>query len=494
MISKNEAPKPEQYDPEIDKIAEQIKESNAKKMVAMKNTIVITSITKKVPDLSKGTVGSCSDLTSIQGQFGWIEIGKEVIPYIMRAGEKYVSDKMVKANVFFQYYMYFTEEIWQYLSVRAYDITAAEAKLLNEINSDHCDYRFGRDKFTVADKIFPLKDALDSYEYITFCYEKLTKPEYISDQRCGFIKIDETSLVPYVLIEDKKLVPLFYFEGDCEYLETHAVNLKGWDLAYLKFVCKIQGIRRPLFDKEVIEAVELEHVKKFFLPGTVFEGCWDVDGKKSDLLKSTEKLNQILSQQAMKSFQSKQQIRKTTAPVSNQKAYHPYRPTYAPNVTVNAHQQRTQQLYYPRPNPGVQDYYTANSAGGTTGLVPGQAAIRPYGSKCYQIPEVNTQNHLQYTLSRNEVDGKLLIGCINMEPFNPTIILVTLEEVAKSLFYVHVKALKNAVNAMSLDIFRPNRQQINTLHNLLLANTEGLIKLTSLVENLPQIKHILGVK
>ncbi len=68
--------------------------------------------------------------------------------------------------------------------------------------------------------------------------------------RCGFFRINGESVVPYTLRDGVKFVPLFYFEGETEHLKLKSDQVNGWDLAYLKFCCKVQGIRNELFSSE----------------------------------------------------------------------------------------------------------------------------------------------------------------------------------------------------------------------------------------------------
>lgn len=524
LVNSSARPKAETVDPEIDKIAEQIREANSKKMV-QKQTVVISTIQKKTDaDVNSPTAAKSCDWNSVQGQFGWEQIGKEVLPYILRSDEKYISDKMAKYKLLFQYNVIFTNEIWEYTPLKMVPATKAEAKLLEEINKKHCDGFYGNELFTDKDLIYPLQDAVQLHDYLSFCYMKITKSGVTDDQRCGFIKIindDKINLVPYVLAKGNKFVPVFYFDGDCDYLEKGAVELKGWDLAYLKFVCKIQGIRRVLYDKEMVEVVELEYLKKFFLPGTKFEIGWEIDTlNKSDLLKTTEEIDKIVAQYTMTPSQHKQAKKsdlkmqvphaKNIPQTGPYQRYRPGRPNYATNYNQQSpqvqpqptfrqqmpYQQRVPQVYPtqydPRQNSAMQNGFSDSSVRQYT-LVP-NINTNNGQQKYYQIPEVTNCNQTQYFLSTRDIDGKTLVGCINMEPFSPANPLVSIEELSASLFRMDMKLVKNAINVMRLDVYRPNSQQLNVLRSINLANTEGLVKLSSLYENLTQIKYILGIK
>ena len=45
--------------------------------------------------------------------------------------------------------------------------------------------------------------------------------------------------MPYTVKEGTKYVPLFYFEGETDHLKLKSETVNGWDLAYLKFCCKV---------------------------------------------------------------------------------------------------------------------------------------------------------------------------------------------------------------------------------------------------------------
>jgi hypothetical protein len=48
--------------------------------------------------------------------------------------------------------------------------------------------------------------------------------------------------------------------------------------AYLKFCCKVQGIRNELFSGECCKVVALEEIKQHFPSGTLFEDYWPFKG------------------------------------------------------------------------------------------------------------------------------------------------------------------------------------------------------------------------
>ncbi|CAK1542357.1 unnamed protein product [Leptosia nina] len=228
------------------------------------------------------------DEASWKGHFGWDMLGKCHIPYIFRAGEKYVAVRMVEIKLLNKYLNYLHADIYSCTCIRSYYITEIEALLLNEINNRHCDGQFGREPFTQKDLVVRLSDAYEFYNFLDVCYNKLLRGTTNNKDKCGFIRINKESVVPYTVRDNQKFVPLFYFEGETDNLKLKADQLKGWDLSYLKFCCKVQGIRNELFASETCSVISLTDIKSYFPPGTDFEEYWPNKVVDSQLLISAK--------------------------------------------------------------------------------------------------------------------------------------------------------------------------------------------------------------
>lgn len=228
------------------------------------------------------------DEASYKGHFGWDMLGKCHIPYIYRSGEKYVAVRMVEIKLLNKYLNYLHADIYSCTCIRSYYITEVEARLLNEINTRHCDGQFGRDAFTQKDLVVRLSDAYEFYNFLDVCYNKLLRGTTNNKDKCGFIRINKESVVPYTVRDNQKFVPLFYFEGETDNLKLKADQLKGWDLSYLKFCCKVQGIRNELFASETCSVISLSDIKSYFPPGTEFEEYWPNKVVESQLLISAK--------------------------------------------------------------------------------------------------------------------------------------------------------------------------------------------------------------
>lgn len=245
---------------------------------------------KSDPSSPEGEKKAC-DEESQRGHFGWATFGKIHIPYILRQSEKYCAVRMVEMKLLNKYLNYLHQDIYSCTCVRSYYITEAESRLLNEINHKHCDSQFGREMFTLKDLVVRLSDANKFYQFLDICYKKLLMGSSGPSDKCGFIRINKESVVPYTVRDGQKFVPLFYFEGETENLKLKADYLSGWDLSYLKFCCKVQGIRNELFASDSVAVISLTDIKSYFPTGTEFEDYWPSKVVDTQLLVGTKTSN-----------------------------------------------------------------------------------------------------------------------------------------------------------------------------------------------------------
>ena len=220
------------------------------------------------------------DEESRRGRFGWVEFEKNYIPYIFRTGknEKFTSVRMVERKMLNKFLSVLPSEVNSCHCIRSYYITEHESKLLNEINLRHADNHFGKEAFTSKDLVVRLADAKEFYRFLDLCYKKLVLKRSNASDRCGFFRINGESVVPYTMRDNTKYVPLFYFEGETDHLKLSSDQVDGWDLAYLKFCCKVQGIRNELFSADVCRVVALDEIRGHFPQGTTFEDYWPAKG------------------------------------------------------------------------------------------------------------------------------------------------------------------------------------------------------------------------
>lgn len=224
------------------------------------------------------------------GRFGWKVIGGCSVPFIIRIIDNersyYVSVRIAETQLLSNYLNYLHADIYTCTSVKSHFITESEAKLLNEINMKHSDQIYGKELFQAGkDFIVRMEDVQEFYAFIEVCYKKLLCNIIPGrKEKCGFIRINSESVVPYCIKDDQKYVPLFYFEGETENLRHRAVKLENWNLAYLKFCCKVQGIRNELFASDSCTVTSLDDIKNYFPPDTNFEEYWPAKVVDTQLL------------------------------------------------------------------------------------------------------------------------------------------------------------------------------------------------------------------
>lgn len=165
--------------------------------VTMESQVQCTSPSGTAADEKKAP----QDESSQMGHFGWHTCNKTAnIPYILRGEEKYCAVRIVETKLLNKYLNYLHQDIYNCTCVRSYYITEAESRLLNEINQKHCDNQFGRELFTHKDLVVRLSDVNKFYTFLDVCYRKLMMGNSgTHSEKCGFIRINKESVVPYTV-------------------------------------------------------------------------------------------------------------------------------------------------------------------------------------------------------------------------------------------------------------------------------------------------------
>ena len=203
------------------------------------------------------------DSESAKGIFGWETVDNTSIPYILRRGKKFVSVRIVERKLLSKYPNTFPDELGKKDPLVSHFITEAESKLLNEINTDHCDYEYGHNAFTTKDLIVDLDEFGDFFKIVkkTFPAEVLAKmggevnvsnpsPSTVKSDLshfCGWIQINNT-VSPYILRfeggKQVRLVPLsviVYAAGLLNNVGVEGLLPTPQECAMLNEACKIAG-------------------------------------------------------------------------------------------------------------------------------------------------------------------------------------------------------------------------------------------------------------
>ncbi|XP_016658880.1 uncharacterized protein LOC100568635 [Acyrthosiphon pisum] len=223
--------------------------------------------------------------------FSLKRIGGCQIPFILRSVNgkpvKFVATRMAEYELLNNYLRDIQSYIYTTCTpVRAYVITVSEAKILNYINKIY--YEKGKDfqYFAGIDYIVRLEDIHNFYLFIHICDKKL-KCNNTSGykEKCGFVRCnsDPNFCIPYCTQNGQKYLPIFYFEGDTESLIQRAVKLENWNLAYLKFCCKLYGVKAEYYAGDSCLVVSIDDIKHLYPPETHFDEFWPAEFANSEL-------------------------------------------------------------------------------------------------------------------------------------------------------------------------------------------------------------------
>ncbi|XP_060861133.1 uncharacterized protein LOC132938363 isoform X2 [Metopolophium dirhodum] len=278
-VSQNESIQNDHDYIEVDKMVLKVKNVNINKDDRAVTLAIKPNNTQKKNQEQLHT--DCEDSYSKKEKFSWQLVHGYHIPYIIRVinGVKlqFVSVRMVETLLLGEYLQYLHENMYTCTSVRSYFITDSEAALLNDINNFHCDFAFGYAIFFARkDYIISLEDAQEFYTFIDVCYKVLLSNDNTGrKKKCGYILFNFESVLPYAIKDDKKYIPLFCFESETKNLQHLTVKLENWNLAYLKFCCKLQGIiNNEFFASDSCTVISLDDIKNSYSSDTFFEEYW----------------------------------------------------------------------------------------------------------------------------------------------------------------------------------------------------------------------------
>jgi len=464
------------------------------------------------------------DEESKKGRFGWFDIEKVYLPFIFRyTTEKYTSVRMVERKLLNRFLQVLPPEVNSCTCIRSYYITDSESKLLNEINLKHTDCSYGKEAFTSKDLVVRLKDAKEFHKFLDLCHKKLVLKKSNASDRCGFFRINGESVVPYTVKEGTKYVPLFYFEGETEHLKLKSEVVDGWDLAYLKFCCKVQGIRNELFANDVCKVVALEEIKGHFPSGTTFEDYWPAKGSIEPVASrhGVSAGNWTQKPAGQPKTQTHTQGNAAAAQLGALNMNPAYR-NLAPQQLTAAQQQQLllQQGLNPSQlnSPQFQQLLRAGLIGGQANLQSavnmaalmrpqaaqqsrqGSAQNKAFPGKLTQIKEfpIEKSNQQPYKLQKALIDQKI-VPCINVRPYVFHDLMMSLPDFVKH-FFPDLPLEKS--REMLQEILKVVLYKGNTGHQEVL-RTEGkcgvydpvpLVLVKDIMTYMPQMKYMFRLK
>jgi len=260
-------------DDEVDPLAnpgQNVKDSTSK--AASKRPLLQPSSDK---DENPSAGNFSPDELSKAGKFGWCQVAGVSLPVIFRSeGESFLSVRMTERALLSRFLQVLPNEVVTCPFVHSFRMTEVEARLMNEINTKHADNQYGKESFTIKDLVVKKEDVDKFYQFLDLCYKKMIIKKSTDKDLCGFLRIGGTSDVPYADVGGVKHLPLFYFEGEGSIDPDKCLTLTDWDWAYLRFCCKVQGVKDELIADDKCEAVALQELRQYFAPGTSFVEYW----------------------------------------------------------------------------------------------------------------------------------------------------------------------------------------------------------------------------
>lgn len=191
------------------------------------------------------------DAPSLKCQFGWERIGNEdfAIPVIIRSnGIRYSPVRIVEQEIIKRYDT-LPQNVFQCITLKSFYLTAAEAKLLNDINFNHCNNRYGEAFFGIKDVIISAADVKELSRFLNISHEIFSRDLTKVAANFGVIKLsknpnnsDDYMIVPYITksYQEKSMrfVPSTLIEG---FVTKSRCSVRGapndWDIMYLKMLC-----------------------------------------------------------------------------------------------------------------------------------------------------------------------------------------------------------------------------------------------------------------
>lgn len=192
------------------------------------------------------------DAPSYAGQFGWERIGSEefAIPVIVRSNVGRFSPVRIVEQEIIKKYDSLPQSVFQIITLKSFYLTSVEAKLLNDINFNHSNNRYGDGFFTVKDVIISAADVKEISRFLNLSHTVFTQDLTQVSDRLGIIRLlldptqpTYTLLVPYIcklyegsegavrFIPDKLVNP--YVKHSPKTVQS---GTNEWDTMYLKML------------------------------------------------------------------------------------------------------------------------------------------------------------------------------------------------------------------------------------------------------------------
>lgn len=88
------------------------------------------------------------------------------LPFIFRDNEKYFSVRMIERAILSEFQNILSEEIKRYGHLASVNLSEAEANTFNEINSEHLQMKYGKERYTVQDSMVKSNTFMEFYDIL----------------------------------------------------------------------------------------------------------------------------------------------------------------------------------------------------------------------------------------------------------------------------------------------------------------------------------------
>lgn len=193
------------------------------------------------------------DAPSYTNQFGWEKISEdEAIPVIIRSNNIRYSPVRIVEQEIIKKFDTLPQTVFQCITLKSFYLTSIEAKLLNNINFNHCNNRYGEEFFGAKDVIISAADVKELERYLRISSEIFSHDLLKNSQSLGIVKmtpdphnLNSTLLAPYLVKQvtppstttQAKFIPMKLI-AHFEVYATSAFRTmpNDWDVMYLKML------------------------------------------------------------------------------------------------------------------------------------------------------------------------------------------------------------------------------------------------------------------
>lgn len=197
----------------------------------------------------------CIDTPSQRQRFGWERIGEDLaIPVIIRTNNVRYCPTRIVEQVIIKKYATLPQNVFTCITLKSFYLTATEARLLTEINANHCNQYYGADFFSIQDVIISASDVMNLSRYLNVAKKMYSKEMQDINNYYGLIKIvvDPTNpsysiVVPYIRKsynngQNSMFVPSKLVDS---FVDITNISVKGhpteWDVMYYKMLHYFSG-------------------------------------------------------------------------------------------------------------------------------------------------------------------------------------------------------------------------------------------------------------